>query len=54
MEMENEHDDGITKSYKNIIHRDDYYLFLFVNTEEGVLTVDFEEMQVIKKSNWIC
>lgn len=35
-----------TKPEKYIAHRDDYYLFLFMNTEKTVFTIDFEEIQV--------
>ena len=35
--------DGITKSYKNTAHRDDYYLFLFMEYTEAEMILDFEE-----------
>lgn len=35
-----------TKSEKYIAHRDDYYLFLFIDTEETILTIDFEDIRV--------
>ena len=35
--------DEITKSYKNTAHRDDYYLFLFMEYTEAELILDFEE-----------
>ena len=33
------------KSYENMVHRDDYYLFLFVISAKGSLTIDFEEVE---------
>lgn len=35
-----------TKPEKYLAHRDDYYLFLFMDTEETVFTIDFEDIQV--------
>ncbi len=35
-----------TKSEKYIAHRDDYYLFLFIDTEETILTIDFEDIRI--------
>ena len=37
---------GNTKPEKYTAHRDDYYLFLFMNTEKTVFNIDFEEIQV--------
>ena len=34
------------KPEKYIAHRDDYYLFLFIDSEKTVFTIDFEEIQV--------
>lgn len=49
-ELENESEESVLKSDKNIIHRDDYYLFLFVDTANGLLTLDFNEIQVTGNS----
>ena len=37
---------GNTKPEKYMAHRDDYYLFLFMDTEKTVFTIDFETIQV--------
>lgn len=46
MEVKNEPDEITLELHKNIVHRDDYYLFMFVDAVEAVFTIDFEEMQV--------
>ncbi|MDR1882382.1 MAG: helix-turn-helix domain-containing protein [Prevotella sp.] len=47
IDSENEFAAGITGSDKNMVHRDDYYLFMFLTTEEVFLTVDFEEVRAV-------
>lgn len=47
---EEEIDHAILRSDKNIVHRDDYYLFLFLETAEVTLTIDFEEVQLGENS----
>ncbi|MDR1864349.1 MAG: hypothetical protein LBR08_02140, partial [Bacteroidales bacterium] len=44
-ESENEFAASMISSDKNMVHRDDYYLFMFLSTEEAFLTVDFEEVR---------
>jgi len=46
MEVGNELDEIMLRSNKNMVHRDDYYLFMFVDAAEAVFTIDFEEMPV--------
>ena len=46
MEVAEGHDEAIMKSQKNMIHRDDYYLFLFLNDAEISLTLDFEDIKL--------
>ncbi|GHT37212.1 hypothetical protein AGMMS49574_29770 [Bacteroidia bacterium] len=45
MEVGNEYDEMMIGSHKNMVHRDDYYLFMFMDVAEAVFTIDFEEMQ---------
>ncbi len=44
-EIDREYDEN-AKPEKYIAHRDDYYLFLFMNTAETVFSIDFEEIRV--------
>jgi len=44
LDIGDKNDEALIKSYKNTVHRDTHYLFLFMNTAEALLTVDFEEM----------
>ena len=46
MEVDNEYDEIMVNSSKNMIHRDDYYLFLFLKCADALLTIDFEEVQL--------
>jgi AraC-like DNA-binding protein/mannose-6-phosphate isomerase-like protein (cupin superfamily) len=46
MEIESEQAENMVKAYANTAHRDDYYLFAFLEAGEILLTVDFEEMQL--------
>ena len=46
LEMTDEYDEIMLKSKKNVVHRDDYYMFLFIEAATSVFTVDFEEMQL--------
>lgn len=46
LEVESEFDEVMMNSSKNMIHRDDYYLFLFLECAEALLTIDFEEVQL--------
>jgi AraC-like DNA-binding protein len=50
MEVKDELDEALLHSHKNVLHRDDYYLFLYVESAEALLTVDFEEMRVVGKT----
>ncbi|MDR1200079.1 MAG: AraC family transcriptional regulator [Tannerellaceae bacterium] len=50
IEMTDEYDEIMLKSNKHIIHRDDYYLFLFLETATAAFTVDFEEIRLQGKS----
>jgi AraC-like DNA-binding protein len=45
MEMTNDYDEIMLKTHKNEIHRDDYYMFLFLERADAVFTVDFEEIE---------
>ncbi|MDR1898111.1 MAG: hypothetical protein LBR10_15120, partial [Prevotellaceae bacterium] len=45
IESENEFAAGMISSNKNMVHRDEHYLFMFMNAEEAFLTVDFEEVR---------
>ena len=46
LEMTDEYDEIILQSRKNVVHRDDYYMFLFLETATAVFTIDFEEIQL--------
>jgi len=46
IEMTDEYDDIMLESEKGIIHRDDYYIFLFLETAEAIFTVDFQEIHL--------
>ncbi len=41
----------ITKQHKNIVHRDDYYIFLFMKDSETSMNIDFEEIHVAETGN---
>ena len=45
LDVEDVSDELLIKSNKNMAHRDDYYMFLFLDTGDASFTVDFEEMQ---------
>ena len=45
MEMTDDYTEIIHKTHKNEVHRDDYYMFLFIESADAVLTVDFEEIE---------
>lgn len=44
MEMTDEYVEGMKKSHKSMAHRDDYYMFLFLETASVTFSVDFEEI----------
>ncbi len=46
MEMTDEYIEIMMKSNKSVVHRDDYYMFLFLETASAIFTVDFEKMQL--------
>ena len=46
MEITDEYDEIMMNSYKNKVHRDEHYLFLFIDAAEALMTVDFEEMRL--------
>ncbi|MBB4046399.1 AraC-like DNA-binding protein [Bacteroides reticulotermitis] len=50
IEVKDEHDEIMMKSSKNVLHRDDYYMFLFMDDASALFTVDFEELELQKKS----
>ena len=50
LEMTEDYDEIMIQSKKNVVHRDDYYLFLFIDTVEAVVAIDFEEIRVTEKS----
>ena len=50
MDVNDEYDEIMQKSHKNMIHRDSYYSFAFMDTAKALFTIDFEEMQVAKRS----
>jgi len=50
MEMSSDNDEIIAESHKHTAHRDDYYLFLFVDKAEALLTIDFEEIILAGKN----
>lgn len=50
MEMTDEYIEMMLKSDKNVIHRDDYYMFLFLESGSATFAVDFEEIQLCEKS----
>lgn len=46
LEVADEYDETIVSSDKNMIHRDDYYMFVFLEKASAIFTVDFEEIQL--------
>jgi AraC-like DNA-binding protein/mannose-6-phosphate isomerase-like protein (cupin superfamily) len=50
MEITDEYIEIMMKSSKNVIHRDDYYMFLFLESGSIIFTIDFEEIQLQEKS----
>lgn len=42
--------DEITEAYAEIIHRDEYYIFLFFERAKGFINIDFEEIEITKNS----
>jgi len=46
MEMTDEYNEIMLQSNKNVVHRDDYYMFLFLEIAAAVFTVDFEEIHL--------
>ena len=46
MEMTDGYDEFMMNSPKNIIHRDDHYLFLFMDIGDALFTVDFEDIRI--------
>lgn len=44
LDMTDEYDEIILKSNKNIVHRDDYYMFLFMETATAIFSIDFDEV----------
>lgn len=50
MKMTDDYVEIMMKSDKNVIHRDDYYMFLFLETASAVFSVDFEEIQLPGRS----
>jgi AraC-like DNA-binding protein len=47
IESEDEDEFAAIATGFNMAHRDDHYLFMFANTDEAFLTVDFEEVRVV-------
>lgn len=50
MEMTNEYIEIMMRSNKNVVHRDDYYMFLFTESGSAIFTVDFENVQLYPES----
>jgi AraC-like DNA-binding protein len=50
LEMTDECDEFLSKSDKHVIHRDDYYLFLFLEVATAVFVIDFEEIQLHERA----
>lgn len=50
IEMSEGFDGFMMNSHKNEIHRDDYYLFLFVEKASAIFTLDFEEIRWQKEA----
>jgi AraC-like DNA-binding protein len=50
MEMTDEFVEIMMKSDKNIVHRDDYYVFLLLETASAIFSVDFKEIELSEKS----
>lgn len=46
MEVTDEHMEIMMKSRKNEIHRDDYYMFMFLEKAEITFAVDFEDVEL--------
>ncbi|MFV0586868.1 AraC family transcriptional regulator [Bacteroides reticulotermitis] len=49
-EMTDDYEKMMLQSNKNTIHRDDYYLFLFLKKASAVFMLDFEEIQLQEDS----
>ncbi|WP_310604985.1 helix-turn-helix domain-containing protein [Anaerosporobacter sp.] len=50
LDMANKYDGIMLKSESHIAHRDDYYMFLFMESVNAFLTIDFEEVQLEEQS----
>jgi AraC-like DNA-binding protein len=46
LDMTDEYDEIMLKSNKNVVHRDDYYMFLFMEAATAIFSIDFEEVHV--------
>ncbi|MDR1182992.1 MAG: helix-turn-helix domain-containing protein [Bacteroidales bacterium] len=46
LDMTDEYNEIMVKSNKNVIHRDDYYMFLFMEAATAIFSIDFEEVHV--------
>ena len=46
LEMTDEYDEIMQESKRDVVHRDDYYMFLFMETATATFIVDFEDMQL--------
>lgn len=50
MEMTDTFVEDTIKSDKNTVHRDDYYMFLFLETASATFSVDFKDIELTGKS----
>ncbi len=45
-DVRSEFDEGAAGSFRHAIHRDEYYMFMFLESVDGVFIVDFEEIRL--------
>ncbi len=50
LNMTDKEAEDMLKSNKNIVHRDDYYMFLFLESVDTIFTIDFEEVKLQEQS----
>ena len=50
MDINDDFVEGMIKSDKHVMHRDDYYMFLFWESASAVFSVDFEDVQLHAQS----
>lgn len=50
LEIKDGYNDHILKNNIDEVHRDDYYIFFFLETGEGLFSIDFDEIELTRNS----